>query len=141
MLGEGTVGAERRLAAALRLLALETEPIGQGGSGGGAILARTIEIVFVQAVRAMIERRVRLGDDAPGAGRGNPERLEPAASGTGFLAALGDRHLARALTVVHGAPERPWTLTALAREAGRPGQGADDRGGPALGARTAAFLA
>ena len=37
---------------------------------------------------------------------------------TGWLSALADKRLSRALGAIHGSPEKPWTLQALAGEAG-----------------------
>jgi AraC family transcriptional regulator, alkane utilization regulator len=75
--------------AALDLLALEADLDAQGANG---ILARLLEVIFMQAVR----------------------RMPPA----GYLAALADPQLARALAAIHQQPESAWTITALARRAG-----------------------
>lgn len=91
----GELGAEPWTAAALRLLMLEAELAGQGSTG---ILARLLEIVLIQAVR-------RLGAEAGAGGRG-------------FITALGDARLSRAMNAMHGAPERNWTIHELARLAG-----------------------
>jgi AraC-like DNA-binding protein len=37
---------------------------------------------------------------------------------TGWLAGLRDRHVGRALTLLHGRPAHPWTIEELAREVG-----------------------
>jgi AraC-like DNA-binding protein len=38
------------------------------------------------------------------------------ACGTGWLSGLRDEHVGRALALLHGHPERPWTLEELARK-------------------------
>jgi AraC-like DNA-binding protein len=65
--------------------------------GSRDILARLSELLFVEAVREHIER-------LPG-------------EATGWLAALKDPPLARALAALHARPERDWTTDALAEEA------------------------
>ncbi len=69
-----------------------------GRPGVDAMLARLSELLFVEAVRSHVEG---LGGEA-----------------VGFFAALRDRALSRALALVHKHPERAWTVTELAREAG-----------------------
>ena len=92
-LRQGDLGAEPWIAAALRLLSLEAALDGQGSR---AVLTRLIEIVVIQAAR-------RLGANG---------------DADGFIAALNDRALQAALQAMHAAPERDWTVSALAREAG-----------------------
>ncbi|HTI71883.1 MAG TPA: AraC family transcriptional regulator [Candidatus Limnocylindria bacterium] len=65
--------------------------------GSQEILARLSELLFVEAVREHIER---LPDDA-----------------TGWLAALRDPALARALAALHVQPAHPWTTEGLASQA------------------------
>ena len=65
--------------------------------GSGAILERLSEILFIQVIRAYSER---------------------ADGGIGYLAALSDPSLQRALKVLHNEPDRKWSLEELAREAG-----------------------
>lgn len=64
--------------------------------GGQAVLARISEMMFVDAVRRHVEQL--------------PEES------TGWLAALDDRHVGRALALIHENPSRPWTIDALADE-------------------------
>lgn len=64
--------------------------------GANAVLERLSEMVFVDAVQRHAERL-------------------PAQS-TGWLAGLRDRHVGRALALVHAQPERPWTVDLLASE-------------------------
>jgi AraC-like DNA-binding protein len=64
--------------------------------GGDAVLERISEMMFVDAVRRYVER---LPD-----------------SSTGWLAGVRDRHVGRALTLIHENPARAWTIDALADE-------------------------
>jgi AraC-like DNA-binding protein len=64
--------------------------------GGDAVLERISEMMFVDAVRRHVERL-------------------PDAS-TGWLAGLRDRHVGRALALIHENPARAWTIDALADE-------------------------
>jgi AraC-like DNA-binding protein len=65
--------------------------------GSQEILSRLAELLFVEAVRGYIEQ---LSGDA-----------------TGWLAALRDPSLARALAALHARPMHPWTAEGLAEEA------------------------
>jgi AraC-like DNA-binding protein len=66
--------------------------------GTHAVLCKLSELLFVEAVRSYVETL----DDAAG----------------GWLAALKDRHVSAALALMHGQPERPWTLELLAERIG-----------------------
>lgn len=79
----------------LELLAWETE---SPGLGSDAVIRRLFELLFIHAIRHY--------SSMPG----GPKR--------GWLAALRDRHLARAVAAIHGDPSRDWTVDALAVEAG-----------------------
>jgi AraC-like DNA-binding protein len=79
----------------LRLLAAEAREL---RAGGEAVITRLADVLVVQAIRGWIAR-------------------DPAAR-TGWLAALRDERIGRAIARVHRAPARPWTVAALAREAG-----------------------
>ena len=81
--------------AALGLLAMEAEQEAPGMIG---VLSRLIEIVFLQAVR----------------GGGDGGAQHPA----GFIAALRDSNVSRALEAIHRDPKVAWTLESLAAEAG-----------------------
>lgn len=83
------------LQAALQLLALETE---DPALGSGVMVSRLADILFIQTIRT------------------HAATAEP--SETGWLAALGDRRLAPAFRALHAACERPWTVAALAAQAG-----------------------
>lgn len=109
------LGAEPWAAATLRLLALEADLDGQGGR---AVLGRLLEIVLVQAMR----------------------RLVPADGPAGFVAALSDRALSRALAAMHRRPEAAWTLDGLAREAGMSRARFADRFAATVGQPAIAYL-
>jgi AraC-like DNA-binding protein len=64
--------------------------------GAEAVLERMSEMMFVDAVRRYLER---LPDDS-----------------RGWLAGLRDRHVGRALALLHGEPARDWSIEGLARE-------------------------
>jgi AraC-like DNA-binding protein len=69
----------------------------EGRPGGGAMLNRLAEIMFVEILRRSIEEQ--------------QDGLQP-------LTALKDPLLGRVLTLLHGDPARDWTVEMLAREAG-----------------------
>jgi AraC-like DNA-binding protein len=64
--------------------------------GGEAVITRLADILVIQTLRAWIER-------------------DPAAR-RGWLGALRDRHVGRALALIHRDPARDWTVAALADE-------------------------
>lgn len=70
----------------------------EGRIGGGSIVARLSELMFVELVRRHVEA------------------MPPEA--TGWFAGLRDPHVGRALNLLHGRPVEPWTLERLAREVG-----------------------
>ncbi|MGL4285759.1 MAG: AraC family transcriptional regulator [Phreatobacter sp.] len=84
------------LQAALRLLAMETA---QRGLGSGLVVSRLADIIFVQAVRAHIDK------------------LDPE-EGAGWLAALSDRRIGAALKLLHKDVASNWTVETLASAAG-----------------------
>ena len=84
--------AEAWLASTLQLLALEAR---QARPGAQMVISRLSEIIFVQAVRTWMAS-------------------QPAGQG-GWLGALRDPHIGAALGLIHCAPERPWSVAALAR--------------------------
>lgn len=79
----------------LEMLALETE---SPGLGSEAVISRLFELLFVHAIRAY---SAQAGGPTPG-----------------WLSAIADRHLARALEAMHRAPARDWTVELLAQTAG-----------------------
>lgn len=89
------LGAEPWVTETLRLMTLETDLSGQGMDG---ILSRLLEVVFLQFVRRASSA--------------------PTGETPGYMAALADPQLSKALLAIHGAPEQPWTIAALAKAAG-----------------------
>lgn len=78
----------------LRLMAAEAK---EPRPGGEAVITRLADILVIQAIRSWIER-------------------DPAAQ-TGWLGALQDRQIGRAIALIHREPARSWTVASLAREA------------------------
>lgn len=64
--------------------------------GGEAVITRLSDILVIQALRAWIER-------------------DPVAQ-SGWLGALQDPQIGRALALIHREPDRPWTVASLAAE-------------------------
>lgn len=89
-------------------------------AGSDAILARLTDILFVQIVRTHA-----LSLDA---GQG------------GWLGALHDPHLSRALAAIHTRPQVRWTVATLAREAGLSRSGFAARFQKLVGQTPAAYL-
>ena len=83
------------LDATLRLL---TEEVGGARPGAQTVVTRLAEVLLVHALRAWMN--------------------ESGAAQHGWLAALADPVLAKALREIHRAPEREWTAATLARAAG-----------------------
>jgi AraC-like DNA-binding protein len=74
-----------------------TEESRLGRPGADIILTKLAELMFIQVLRRYLEE------------------LPPGQ--TGWLAGLRDEVVGRALTLLHGRPNRPWTLAELAQEA------------------------
>ncbi|NJD88441.1 MAG: AraC family transcriptional regulator [Betaproteobacteria bacterium] len=70
----------------------------QGRSGSAAVLDRLSEMVFVDAARRHLESL--------------PE------GGSGWLSALRDRHVGKAIGLLHERPADPWTVEELGRQVG-----------------------
>ncbi|MEJ8573693.1 AraC family transcriptional regulator [Microbaculum marinum] len=96
------LGHEPWILASLRLLALESGLAAQGMNG---TLSRLLEILLIQTLR----------------------RVPPPGEGAGYMAALADPKLSRALSAMHADPARPWTILDLARVAGMSRAGFSDR--------------
>jgi AraC-like DNA-binding protein len=77
----------------LGLMAAETRDLRPGGE---AVITRLSDVLVIQAIRSWIER-------------------DPTAQ-TGWLGALRDPQIGRALTLIHGDPARAWTVASLADE-------------------------
>ncbi len=91
-----TWGSEdgRWLSATLQLLSYEAQA---RRAGGETIITRLADVLVVQMLRSW---------------------LNSTAHSDGWLAALRDPHLGKAIAAVHRTPASPWTVEALAREAG-----------------------
>jgi AraC-like DNA-binding protein len=81
------------LESTLRFMASEARELRPGGE---AVITRLADILVIQAIRSWIER-------------------DPAAR-TGWLGALQDPQIGRAIALIHREPERDWTLASLARQ-------------------------
>ena len=90
----GMPGDDGGVAATLRLLALE---LGARPPGSRAAVGRLIDVMLIHVMRAWLRRQE---DDAP----------------DGWLLALRDPVVARAMNAVHQRPGEPWTLESLASE-------------------------
>ncbi|MDQ3676403.1 MAG: AraC family transcriptional regulator [Actinomycetota bacterium] len=77
----------------LRLMAAEASELRPGGE---TMVTRLCDVLVVQAIRSWIDS-------------------DPAAQ-TGWLGALQDRQIGRAITLIHRDPARAWTVAALADE-------------------------
>ncbi|KLN61628.1 hypothetical protein WH96_04615 [Kiloniella spongiae] len=95
VLNQKDLGPEPWMSGALQLLKLEAELAGQGRNG---ILSRLLEIIFIQLVRRLA--------------------LDPDHAHKGFIAALSDIQLSKALNAIHKTPEKGWKVNSLAEAAG-----------------------
>ena len=77
----------------LRFMAAEARALAPGGE---TVITRLADILVIQAIRAWIAH-------------------DPSAR-SGWLGALQDRHVGRALALIHREPARDWTLASLAAE-------------------------
>jgi AraC-like DNA-binding protein len=77
----------------LRLMASEAKELRPGGE---TVITRLADILVVQAIRSWIAQ-------------------DPAAQ-TGWLGALQDKQIGRAISLIHRDPARPWTVASLAAE-------------------------
>ena len=81
------------LQSTLRLMAAEAKELRPGGE---EVVTRLGDILVIQAIRSWIE-------------------TDPAAR-AGWLGALQDRQIGRAISLIHREPAREWTVASLARE-------------------------
>ncbi|MBL8715043.1 MAG: AraC family transcriptional regulator [Myxococcales bacterium] len=77
----------------LRLMAVEAKELRPGGE---TVITRLADILVIQAIRTWIQE-------------------DPAAQ-TGWLGALQDEQIGRAIALVHQEPARPWTVASLATD-------------------------
>lgn len=87
-------GEDRWLSDTLRFIAREAEDLRPGGE---TVITRLADILVIQMVRRWIE--------------------EDRSATSGWLAALRDEQLGRAIAAIHRAPGEDWTLESLARKA------------------------
>jgi AraC-like DNA-binding protein len=80
----------------LSTLQLMAEEAVDSKAGRETLLSRLADVVVMHAIRSWIEN-------------------DPAAS-TGWLQALRDKQIGRAIALIHDDPSRPWTLASLAEE-------------------------
>jgi AraC-like DNA-binding protein len=78
----------------LRLMAAEAQ---SAQPGGEAVITRLADILVIQAIRSWL--------------------AHDAAARTGWLGALQDPRIGRAIALIHRDPSRPWTVASLAAEA------------------------
>ena len=71
---------------------------GDAGAGGGAVLAKLSEALFVETLRRYLQQL--------------PE------GNTGWLAGARDPQVGQAMALLHAKPEHPWTVAGLAHAAG-----------------------
>ena len=83
------------LQSTLRFIAREARELRPGGE---TVITHLADILIIQALRTWI-------DSAPEARQG-------------WIAALRDKHVGRALAAIHRAPEKNWSVESLAREVG-----------------------
>jgi len=83
------------LQSTLRFIAREARELRPGGE---TVITHLADILIIQALRSWI-------DTAPEANQG-------------WIAALRDKHVGRALAAIHRAPEKNWSVESLAREVG-----------------------
>jgi AraC-like DNA-binding protein len=88
--------------------------------GGEATRSRLAELVLVEALRRHVERQPR--------------------GGTGWLAALNDRHVGAALALMHGRPGENWTVERLGRQVGLSRSALAERFALVMGEPVIAFL-
>ncbi|MEJ2692307.1 MAG: AraC family transcriptional regulator [Candidatus Thiodiazotropha sp.] len=85
--------ADAWLHSTLRFISSEAAALRPGGE---TVITRLADVVVIQAIRSWLER--------------SPEADQ------GWLAALRDKQIGRALALIHRAPERNWSVPALSRE-------------------------
>lgn len=91
---EGTDEGESRIRDAIRMMTAELRRLRPGGE---AVTTRLADILVIEAIRSWLA--------------GDP------AARTGWLGALRDPQLGRAIAAVHRSPGHDWTVESLAREA------------------------
>lgn len=95
LLSQMPATAQNWLSSMLRVAA---EQAGRDDAGSESLLAKLAELMFIEVVRQYV---VHLPEDS-----------------RGWLSGLKHRHIGHALRLIHGQPEKPWTLAELAHEVG-----------------------
>ncbi|MER6998571.1 AraC family transcriptional regulator [Streptomyces sp. NPDC000410] len=90
------MSADPELQGIIRLLVAETT---RDRPGARAVAARLTDVLFVQVIRAWLDR---VGSD-------------PQIAPRSWLTALRDPRIGTALSLIHEEPEQPWTVESLAR--------------------------
>jgi AraC family transcriptional regulator, alkane utilization regulator len=88
--------------------------------GSAAVLARLSEVLFAEAIRHYTDGLPR--DES------------------GWLAGLRDRHVGRALALLHGQPAHPWTVDQLAKQVGLSRSALGERFNELIGAPPMQYL-
>jgi AraC-like DNA-binding protein len=91
-----SIGDNAEAAWLLQLLRVGVQQSAAQGPGARSLLAKLAELMFVEAIRRFA--------------------LSLPAEQRGWLAGLRDRHVGRALALLHGKPAHSWTVDSLARE-------------------------
>ncbi|MCX6594235.1 MAG: AraC family transcriptional regulator [Acidobacteria bacterium] len=92
------VGREPWLESTLQFIASEAA---HGAAGASTVIRRLVDVLLIQCFRQYFRQNAGSQGGAPS-----------------WIRGLGDPQLARALTAIHRAPEKPWTVEQLAAEAG-----------------------
>jgi AraC-like DNA-binding protein len=77
---------------------LITDALASDRMGENVMLSRVSDLIFIEAVRSYFS--------------------DVAGSARGWFAALEDRHIGKAVSIIHRGPHLPWTVASLAREVG-----------------------
>ncbi len=101
----------------LRFIAQEAAELRPGGE---MVITHLADILLIQAIRTWID--------------GEP------ANGTGWLAAIRDERMGRALAIIHRSPEKPWSVAALAKAVGMSRSGFSARFSTLLGESVMQYL-
>lgn len=91
----GQLAQQDWITSTLRFMAAEAETLRPGGE---AVIMRLSDILVIQAIRSWLEH-------------------DPAAR-SGWLGAIRDCQIGKAIVQIHANPATPWTIEALAKEAG-----------------------
>lgn len=89
------LGASPWLSTAMKLMSLEANLSSHGST---AIISRLIEVIFIQVIRQATEREGQINN--------------------GFIRAISDKSLSKALSAIHTSPQDKWRVEDLAQIAG-----------------------